>query len=192
MTNQTDQSSSASVTRAATLGQLLFSAGVGATIVCGAKAPAQGEAWPSTLPIFIVASLVAILGIILWRKAIAVQKERGLIGGTDAVDPAKLLRELRGPLSALRAEASQLDTTTLMQRVDALLDEYILPIGEARQGLIDRFGMEKGAEILVTLAFGERMLNRVWSAAADGHLPEALSSLEESADALQEAADSLP
>ena len=52
--------------------------------------------------------------------------------------------------------------------------------------------MEKGAEILVTLAFGERMMNRVWSAAADGHLPEATASLNESTDAFIEAAALLP
>ena len=77
-------------------------------------------------------------------------------------------------------------------RVDALLDDYVLPMGESRQQFIDRYGMEKGAELLVTLAFGERMLNRVWSAAADGHLPEAVSSLEESAEAFEEAVSLLP
>ena len=38
----------------------------------------------------------------------------------------------------------------------------------------------KGAEILLDVAYGERMLNRVWSAASDGHHQEALNSISES------------
>ena len=49
--------------------------------------------------------------------------------------------------------------------------------------------MERGAEILVTAAYAERMLNRVWSASADGHLPEAGASLTEAAEAIQQTAE---
>jgi hypothetical protein len=49
--------------------------------------------------------------------------------------------------------------------------------------------MDRGAEILVVIAFGQRMLNRVWSAAADRHLPEARSCYPDAVEALEEAAD---
>ena len=45
-----------------------------------------------------------------------------------------------------------------------------------------------GKEILVTAAYAERMLNRVWSAAADGHGPEASASLVEAVGAMKETA----
>ena len=40
----------------------------------------------------------------------------------------------------------------------------------------------------MTVAYGERMLNRTWSAAADEHLPEARAVLPDAVDALEEAA----
>ena len=52
----------------------------------------------------------------------------------------------------------------------------------------DLIGMSHGAEILVATAYGERMLNRVWSAAADGYLEEARSSFREASSAFDEAA----
>jgi len=174
------------------LGQALFVAGIGATIICGAKAPIGEETWPTTLPYFLLGGVVAAVGIFLWRKALAIQKAQGTLQGDDAKDPVQLLRDLAAPLQTLRTEAATLETAALVVRVDALLDEFVLPMGESRQQFIDRYGMDKGAELLVTLAFGERMLNRVWSAAADGHLPEAVSSLEESADAFEEAVSLLP
>ena len=174
------------------LGRALFGAGVGATIISGAKAPLDKETWPTTLPVFLAAGVVAAVGIFLWRKALAAQKAQGNLGASDAKDPVLLLQGLIEPLKTLRKDAPHMDTDSLVTRVDALLDQYVLPMGEERQGFIDRFGMEKGAEILVTLAFGERMMNRVWSAAADGHLPEATASLNESTDAFIEAAALLP
>ena len=174
------------------LGKALFGAGIGATIISGAKAPLDGETWPTTLPVFLAAGVVAAIGIFLWRKAVTAQKAQGNLGGSDGKDPVVLLRGLIEPLKSLRSDAPHMDTDSLVARVDALLDQYVLPMGEERQGFVDRFGMEKGAEILVTLAFGERMLNRVWSAAADGHHPEATSSLDESTDAFIEAANLLP
>jgi hypothetical protein len=58
-----------------------------------------------------------------------------------------------------------------------------------RRKIIDRLGMSKGSEILVVVAYGERMLNRVWSAASDGHLPEARSSYPEARAAFHQAQD---
>ena len=80
-----------------------------------------------------------------------------------------------------------LDPEALTERVDSLLNEFVLPFAQVRQVLVDRLGMEKGAETLVIVAFGERLLNRVWTAAADGHLPEARACFPEAYDAFVEA-----
>ena len=169
-------------------GQMFFVFGIGTTVIGGAKAPEAGATWPDTLPVFLVGAVLAIVGIVLWRKATSALKQEAGEAGENEHDALALLNGLQEPLAELRKASGNLDSATLLSRVDSLLDGYVLPMGETRQQFIDRFGMEKGAEILVTLAFGERMLNRVWSAAADGHLPEALSSLEESGDAFIEAA----
>lgn len=173
-------------------GIALFVLGIGATIIGGAKAPLEGQTWPDTLPLFLGGTLLTIIGLVLWRKSDAALKAAESAGGPKDKDPVALLQALQTPLEALRGELESLDTTQITVRVDALLDEFILPMGEGRQRFIDRYGMDKGAEILVTLAYGERMINRVWSAAADGHLPEASASYIESADAFNEAVGLLP
>lgn len=173
-------------------GIALFVLGIGATIIGGAKAPFEGQTWPDTLPLFLGGALVTIIGLVLWRKSDAALKASGSVGGPDDKDPVDLLQALQVPLEALRGELESLDTSQITARVDTLLDEFILPMGEGRQRFIDRYGMDKGAEILVTLAYAERMINRVWSAAADGHHPEATASYIESADAFNEAVGLLP
>ena len=88
----------------------------------------------------------------------------------------------------LAAEIGELDATTICDRVEAFLVEWLLPLAEVRQRFIDRLGMAKGAEILVSLAYAERLFNRVWSAAGDGHLPEARRVMPEAVEGLEEAA----
>ena len=62
------------------------------------------------------------------------------------------------PLEKLGAEIGELDTESITARVDEVLDKYVLPFAEVRQRIVNKFGMEQGAEILVVVAYGERML----------------------------------
>ena len=94
---------------------------------------------------------------------------------------APQLRELGDSIDSL-------DGNAITERVEKILEHTVLPFAEARQKLFDRLGMRAGADLLVTAAYGERMLNRTWSAAADGHLVEARSSFREATQAFDEAA----
>ena len=89
----------------------------------------------------------------------------------------------------LKEEASTLDTEALCDRVDSILQEYVIPFAMARHKVVEKLGMDKGAELLVVVAYGERMLNRAWSAAADQHAPESVASIEEACEAFQELAE---
>ena len=78
-----------------------------------------------------------------------------------------------------------MEQEAINQRADELLETWVLPFAEVRQTIIQRFGMEEGADVLVTVAYGERMLNRVWSASADGHPQEARACLPEAIAAFE-------
>lgn len=170
------------------VGFALFAVGVAMAVVGGAKAPVEGTDWPDTLVLFGIGAALSVVGLVLWhtanRKA---AKEAANAGGAEA-DPSALMVALQGPLDALGAEIPDLSTVQICERVDVLLTEYVLPFAEVRQKVVSRFGMEKGAEILVTVAYGERLLNRVWSAAGDGHKPEASKCFPEAQGAFHEAA----
>lgn len=179
-------------------GLFLFAVGVLLGIAGAAKLPAQGADWPDTWPIALVGIVVGVVGVALWHLAVHHEREESRRGehGTDAdgkkrASAVELLAALVAPARALKTEAPGLEVAELERRTEALLETYVLPLAEVRHQLIDRLGMAKGADILVTVAYGERILNRVWSAAADGHLPEALACVPEAVEAFEEAVQQL-
>lgn len=164
---------------------ILFGLGVIIAISGGARVPLAGDQWPTTWPMFAGGMALAIIALVWWR----VDKARHRTEQANSADgdPFVMLANLIAPAQQLVRDVDALDAHGVCRRVDALLDGYILPFAEVRQRVIDRLGMAKGAEILVTVAYGERMLNRVWSAAGDGHLTEARACLPDAVDAFAEA-----
>lgn len=164
----------------------LFASGLLVAVTAAAKAPAKVGDWPDTWPIFVGGALVSIIGLLLWRRAAAAATAQA-VGDTSGLDPVGLLRDLQAPLQAFESEIGELDCAQIVERVDAILAKFVLPFANVRHLLVARFGMEQGAEVLVTIAYGERLLNRVWSAAADGHAGEARACLPEAGAAFREA-----
>ena len=177
------------------LGWILFAAGVLSGIAGAAKLPAEGADWPDTWPVALGGIVLGVIGVGLWHLAVKAERDatrRGeSVGSKKRASAVDLLTDLIAPARALKAEAAGLELKDLEDRTDALLEAYVLPFAEVRHQMIDRFGMARGADILVTVAYGERILNRVWSAAADGHLPEALACVPEAVEAFEEAAQQL-
>ena len=169
-------------------GFILFVVGLITTLVGAAKVPAELGGWPDTVGLFGFGTALTTLGLVLWHRARrAAAAAEGEVTSA-AGDPVALLIAAQEPLARLGADIENLDADGITERVDEVLETYILPFGEVRQRLVDRLGMETAAEVLVVVAYGERMLNRVWSAAGDAHLPEARASFPEAQEALLEAA----
>ena len=143
----------------------------------------------SKLTPWLVCAILASLGLIVWRVGVS-RAAKAAADDTDSSDenPFKILEALQEPLNKLAEDLIGLDEHATCDRVDELLEGFVLPFAEVRRKVIDRLGMTKGSEILVVVAYGERMLNRTWSAASDGHLPEARSVFPEAKDAFEEAA----
>ena len=166
----------------------VFGLGVIVAIASAAKLPMDGGSWPDTLPVFGFAAVLCALAIFFWRKEISAARKDELESQTGAENsPEVLMSGLMAPLTDFVSQIGDMDADAICARVDSLLETYVLPFAEGRQKVLDSLGMEKGAEVLVVVAYGERMLNRTWSAAGDGHLPEACASLPESVEAFKEA-----
>ena len=75
---------------------------------------------------------------------------------------------------SVRQNRSLADVLRCIDRecVDPLAD-----FAEARQSLVKRFGMAVYAEVMTEFASAERLINRSWSAAADGYVDEVEQSL---------------
>ncbi len=157
-------------------------------LVLGAKSERIGG-WPDSIPIFLFGVLLAVLGLLTWKRGLAIEVSIQMAHQAHhSSNPFSILANVQTPLKDLQADFDELNIVQVCERVDEILAGYIWPFAEVRRGVIDRLGMDLGAEILVVVAYGERMLNRVWSAASDGHLGEAFSVLPDAISAFEEAA----
>ena len=165
-------------------GFLIFIVGIATAISGGAKMPIDGTKWPDTVPLFLVGCVISILGLVIWRKAVAAEASSAEANG-EKRDAVSILAELMEPAKKLAAEIDSLEAEAINARADALLETYILPFAEDRNSVLQKYGMDVGADVLCTMAFGERMLNRVWSASADGHVVEARNSFPQALAAFE-------
>lgn len=164
------------------IGISLFVIGSIVAITAGAKMPAAGSEFPNTLFVFAVAIIAGIIGNVLWHKAegIIVKAELEAHKNDTEGNPVSLLERTIPAVENLVELAKTTKGMDLCEKIDEVLDTYVHPFTEKRKTFIDLLGMEKGSDILLTIAYAERMLNRTWSASSDEHHPEATSSLAES------------
>lgn len=62
--------------------------------------------------------------------------------------------------------------------IDRLFRDDLTAFAEARESMQHAFGLQAYADIMSAFAAGERYINRVWTASADGYIDEVLSYLE--------------
>ena len=156
-------------------GIAFFVIGIIVAITLGARLPEGDNTFPDTLPIFAVAALIAVSGQIMWRlshRAI-ISHEINLRTNDTSGGIRALISGTVDAIANLDNRRSNLGNQKLCDEVDIIFDQWIHPLVEIRSHITDELGMGEGAEVLVTFAYGERLLNRVWSAAADGYRREA-------------------
>ena len=61
-----------------------------------------------------------------------------------------------------------------------------MPLEQLRGKIMSDKGMDKAAELLIAISYGERVINRIHSAALDGHHDEAVECTEEAHAAFKE------
>src|SRR5210317_2022992 len=149
------------------IGFILLSAG----FLAGAYATAldvQNVNWV----LFIGAAVVAITGLIISKTQASAHAR------SDAV--LELNRgELSGSLQNIVRDLDEIvsDSATkgsdLRERIDFKLRDDLRRFADARSSMVHLFGLQTYADIMSSFAAGERYINRVWSASADGYDEEA-------------------
>jgi hypothetical protein len=132
-----------------------------------------------------------ILGIIIVR-AMARQHARAegtLARGMQDIDAS--LQGIVRNIGQLNAEKEGLHPYDVRQRIDELFPDDINVFVEARQSITHVYGLQAYAEVMNYFTAGERYLNRVWSASADGYVDEVNEYLERSQVQFEEALQQL-
>ena len=69
----------------------------------------------------------------------------------------------------------------LRDDIDLKLRTDLRRFADARESMVHLFGLQAYADIMSSFAAGERYINRVWSASADGYGAEASTYIEKAA-----------
>ena len=88
------------------------------------------------------------------------------------------LERIATNIDKLNADKHSINTYDMRHRIDELFVDDIDRFVEARESIAHRYNLAAYGEVMSTFAAGERYLNRVWSASADGYIDEVNTYLE--------------
>ncbi len=75
-------------------------------------------------------------------------------------------------MTRLNTEKLSINTYDVRHRIDELFVEDLNIFVQTRQSIVHTYGLGAYADVMSCFAAGERYLNRVWSASADGYIDE--------------------
>jgi hypothetical protein len=165
------------------LGYVLLVVGTIVGSLGGAKLPS------ASVPITAVglAILVAALILLRWRRAGA----KAADAAGDDRDAKSLLTRLPDQIERIARRAPELELPALIRELDAIEAELLGPIADRAAKLLPELGAARFAEVFAAFAAVERSVARAWSAAADGHRPEAERSLARALDRSRVSAEAI-
>ena len=140
-------------------------------------------AWNYLLPVF----AAGIAGLALHRRALHAETRSGerLAGNMEMLDNS--LANIRNNLESLCTSEQELPVYEARFEIDRLFREDLNRFAEARESMIHVFGMQNYADVMSNFAAGERYINRVWSASADGYRDEVDQYLNRALEQFREA-----
>ena len=83
-------------------------------------------------------------------------------------------------IKQLDSEKESIYTYDVRHRIDELFVDDLETFVDARQSIGHRYGLVAYGDVMNSFAAGERYLNRVWSASADGYIDEVNTYIEKS------------
>lgn len=179
------------------LAYALFTGGLLLAVLCAAKPPPDDDSdFPSTMPLCLLGASIAAVGVVLWRRDLKRSIRTEATSPQTTVAASSPHETLRGVVASVGDLREQLETMSagrtmpppeFLVRIDSVLQTGVATLTQQRGSILRQLGLRQGSEILVASAVGERMLNRTWSAVADGHFDEARVSVDEAHSAFQEA-----
>jgi len=88
------------------------------------------------------------------------------------------LERIATNIKKLNTDKLSINTYDMRHRIDELFVDDLEMFVDARESIAHRYGLAAYGEVMSCFAAGERYLNRVWSASADGYIDEVNAYLE--------------
>lgn len=140
---------------------------------------------------YVPALLLGLAGVVLARRAEHAAIRETAIRSAGRGELEGCLARLAGEVEDMLSGPDGMPPWEYRFEIDRRLRRDLDRFAEARYSLSHLYGLGAFAEIMSAFAAGERYLNRVWSASADGYMDEARSYLEKALVQLREAAAQL-
>lgn len=139
---------------------------------------------------FAISAIAAFIGlVVVKRQASAVARSETVLElnrGELKESIHNIVRDLNELNDTAKKQGSQ-----LRDKIDLELRNDLRRFADARESMVHLFGLQTYADIMSSFAAGERYINRVWSASADGYDEEATAYLKKAAAQFVEAEELL-
>jgi hypothetical protein len=101
------------------------------------------------------------------------------------------LEKIATNINKLNTDKHSINTYDMRHRIDELFVEDLAMFVDARESIAHRYGLAAYGEVMSSFAAGERYLNRVWSASADGYIDEVNAYVEKARDQFAESLEQI-
>jgi len=127
---------------------------------------------------FLIAIAVGVAGVVMVRLVIsrAAREEETLTANMRNL--LESLSRVVDNITLLSREKESINPYDLRHRIDELFPEDLTIFVDARESIVHVYGLQAYADVMSIFSSGERYLNRVWSASADGYIHECHTYLE--------------
>ncbi|MDH3284424.1 MAG: hypothetical protein OEQ13_06750 [Acidobacteriota bacterium] len=132
---------------------------------------------------------VGVIGVVVLRMTSRTAAEHEHKVSADLDTMRQSLTALEARIRDLVGRRDATDVYDVHGTIDAELVPDLAAFAEARESMIPLWGLERYADVMTRFAGAERMINRAWSASADGYVDEVWSSLERSQRLMTESRD---
>ncbi|MDJ0940798.1 MAG: hypothetical protein QNJ00_13640 [Woeseiaceae bacterium] len=166
------------------MGFILLIAGfLAATFV--ASLDVQAVDWPA----FAIGAALAVAGVLTIKRAESGHARSATVLENNKGELRESIDNVVRDTEALRDDA--LTGTALRDAIDNRLRNDLRRFADARESMVHLYGLQVYADIMSSFAAGERYINRVWSASADGYDAEAATYLAKAATQFADARSQL-
>ncbi|MEE8308304.1 MAG: hypothetical protein V3R81_13640 [Gammaproteobacteria bacterium] len=101
------------------------------------------------------------------------------------------LEKIATNINKLNTDKHSIHTYDMRHRIDELFVEDLAMFVDARESIAHRYGLAAYADVMSCFAAGERYLNRVWSASADGYIDEVNTYLDKAREQFVESLEKI-
>ena len=127
--------------------------------------------------LFAISALAAVVGLVLFKGQASAAARSETVLQVNRTELNESIQNIVRDLEELNGDRQQ-QGAALRDAIDLKLRNDLRRFADARESMVHLFGLQTYADIMSSFAAGERYINRVWSASADGYIEEAATYLK--------------